>query len=132
MNELSITDIKLSDYTYELPDERIAKFPLSERDQSKLQVYNQGEITHTQFYQIADYLPEGSLLVFNNTKVIPARIHFQKPTGATIQIFLLHPIAPTAVINLAMEVSDSCIWECMIGNKKRLKKNDILLRTLQV
>ena len=132
MNELSITDIKLSDYTYELPDERIAKFPLSERDQSKLQVYNQGEITHTQFYQIADYLPEGSLLVFNNTKVIPARIHFQKPTGATIQIFLLHPIAPTAVINLAMEVSDSCIWECMIGNKKRFKKNDILQRTLQV
>lgn len=132
MNEHSITDIKLSDYTYELPDERIAKFPLTERDQSKLQVYHQGEITHTQFYQITDYLPQGSLLVFNNTKVIPARIHFQKPTGATIQIFLLHPIAPTAVINLAMEVSESCIWECMIGNKKRFKKNDILQRTLQV
>ena len=82
MNELSITDIKLSDYTYELPDERIAKFPLTERDHSKLQVYHQGEITHTQFYQIADYLPKGSLLVFNNTKVIPARIHFQKANNA--------------------------------------------------
>jgi S-adenosylmethionine:tRNA ribosyltransferase-isomerase len=122
----------LSDYTYDLPDERIAKFPLPKRDESKLMVYQQGKITHSVFKNITDYLPKNSLLVFNNTKVIPARIHFQKPTGAFIQIFLLHPIAPTSVINLAMEVTDSCVWECMIGNRKRWKKGDVLKQILTV
>ena len=125
-------NIKLTDYTYDLPDERIAKFPLSKRDESKLLVYQQGEITHSIFKNITNYLPKNSLLVFNNTKVIPARIHFQKPTGAIIQLFLLHPIAPTSVINLAMEVSGECVWECMIGNRKRWKKGDILSQILQV
>jgi S-adenosylmethionine:tRNA ribosyltransferase-isomerase len=124
--------IKLTDYTYDLPDERIAKFPLSKRDESKLMVYQQGKITHAVFKNITDYLPKNSLLVFNNTKVIPARIHFQKPTGSFIQIFLLHPIAPTSVINLAMEVTDSCVWECMIGNRKRWKKGDILSQIVQI
>lgn len=125
-------NIKLSDYTYDLPDERIAKFPLPKRDESKLQVYQQGKITHTVFKNITDYLPENSLLVFNNTKVIPARIHVQKSTGAVIQIFLLHPVLPTPVINLAMEVTDSCVWECMIGNRKRWKKGDILSQILTI
>lgn len=125
-------NIKLSDYTYNLPDERIAKFPLPKRDESKLQVYQQGKITHRVFKNITDYLPENSLLVFNNTKVIPARIHFQKSTGAVIQIFLLHPVLPTPVINLAMEVTDWCVWECMIGNRKRWKKGDILTQILTV
>jgi S-adenosylmethionine:tRNA ribosyltransferase-isomerase len=125
-------NIKLSDYTYDLPDERIAKFPLSKRDESKLQVYQQGKITHTIFKNITDYLPKNSLLVFNNTKVIPARIHFQKSTGAIIQIFLLHPVLPTSVINLAMDVTESCVWECMIGNRKRWKKGDILSQVLMV
>jgi S-adenosylmethionine:tRNA ribosyltransferase-isomerase len=124
--------IKLTDYTYDLPDERIAKFPLSKRDESKLLVYQQGEVTHSVFKNITDYLPKNSLLVFNNTKVIPARIHFQKTTGAIIQLFLLHPIAPTSVINLAMEVSGECVWECMIGNRKRWKKGDILSQIIQV
>jgi S-adenosylmethionine:tRNA ribosyltransferase-isomerase len=125
-------DIKLSDYTYNLPDERIAKFPLPKRDESKLLVYQKGEITHSIFKNITDYLPKNSLLVFNNTKVIPARIHFQKPTGAIIQIFLLHPILPTPVINLAMDVTDSCVWECMIGNRKRWKKGDVLSQIITV
>jgi S-adenosylmethionine:tRNA ribosyltransferase-isomerase len=125
-------NIKLSDYTYNLPDERIAKFPLSKRDESKLQVYQQGKITHTIFKNITDYLPKNCLLVFNNTKVIPARIHFQKSTGAIIQIFLLHPVLPTSVINLAMDVTESCVWECMIGNRKRWKKGDILSQVLMV
>ncbi len=125
-------NIKLSDYTYNLPDERIAKFPLSKRDESKLQVYQQGKITHTIFKNITGYLPKNSLLVFNNTKVIPARIHFQKTTGAIIQLFLLHPVLPTPVINLAMEVVDFCVWECMIGNRKRWKKGDILTQILRV
>ena len=128
----NLNNIKLTDYIYDLPDERIAKFPLSKRDESKLLVYQQGEITHSIFKNIADYLPQNSLLVFNNTKVIPARIHFQKPTGAIIQLFLLHPIAPTSVINLAMEVSGECVWECMIGNRKRWKKGDILSQIIQV
>ncbi len=127
-----LLDIKLSDYTYDLPDERIAKFPLSKRDESKLLVYQQGEITHSVFKNITDYLPKNSLLVFNNTKVIPARIHFQKTTGAIIQLFLLHPIAPTSVINLAMDVTGTCVWECMIGNRKRWKKGDILSQIIQV
>jgi len=127
-----VQNIKLSDYTYDLPDERIAKFPLPKRDESKLQVYQQGKITHTVFKNITDYLPKNSLLVFNNTKVIPARIHFQKSTGATIQLFLLHPVLPTPVINLAMEVTDWCVWECMIGNRKRWKKGDILTQILKV
>ena len=125
-------NIKLSDYTYDLPDERIAKFPLSKRDESKLLVYQQGKISHSVFKNITDYLPKNSLLVFNNTKVIPARIHFQKSTGAIIQIFLLHPVLPTPVINLAMEVTNSCVWECMIGNRKRCKKDDILTQILTV
>ena len=125
-------NIKLSDYTYDLPDERIAKFPLSKRDESKLLVYQQGEISHSVFKNIIDYLPKNSLLVFNNTKVIPARIHFQKSTGAIIQIFLLHPILPTPVINLAMDVTDSCVWECMIGNRKRWKKDDVLSQVLMI
>ena len=124
--------IKLSDYTYDLPNERIAKFPLSKRDESKLLIYRKGEIKHSVFKNITDYLPKNSLLVFNNTKVIPARIHFQKSTGAIIQLFLLHPILPTPVINLAMNVMDSCVWECMIGNRKRWKKGDILSQILMV
>jgi S-adenosylmethionine:tRNA ribosyltransferase-isomerase len=125
-------NIKLSDYTYNLPDERIAKFPLPKRDESKLLVYQKGEINHSIFKNVTDYLPKNSLLVFNNTKVIPARIHFQKPTGAIIQIFLLHPVLPTPVINLAMDVTDSCVWECMIGNRKRWKKGDILTQIITV
>jgi S-adenosylmethionine:tRNA ribosyltransferase-isomerase len=118
-------DIKLSDYTYHLPDERIAKFPLAKRDESKLQVYQKGKIRHEIFKNIGDFLPEKTLLVFNNTKVIPARIFFQKPSGAVIQIFLLHPIAPTPVVNLAMEVKNSCVWEAMIGNRKRWKNEPL-------
>lgn len=118
-------DIRLSDYTYHLPDERIAKFPLAKRDESKLQVYQQGQIRHEIFKNIGDFLPEKTLLVFNNTKVIPARIFFQKPSGAVIQIFLLHPIAPTPVVNLAMEVKNSCVWEAMIGNRKRWKNEPL-------
>lgn len=129
---MDIQDLKLADYTYDLPDERIAKFPLEKRDESKLQVYQQGKIRHTVFHKINENLPENTLLVFNNTKVIPARIHFQKSTGAVIQIFLLHPVAPTSVINLAMEVNDTCVWECMIGNRKRWKKEDILSKTLTI
>ncbi len=123
---MTLPDIPISDYTYDLPDEQIARFPLAERDQSKLLVYQQGSITHSRFDKIGDFLPQQCLLVFNNTKVIPARLLFQKATGAVIEVFLLHPVAPTSVINMAMEVTDSCVWECMIGNKKRWKSSEVL------
>ena len=83
--------IRLSDYTYELPDARIARYPLSPRDASRLLVYKNGAIQHAHFQGLVDQLPADSLLVFNDTRVIPARVYFQKSTGATIEILLLHP-----------------------------------------
>ena len=84
--------IHISEYNYPLPDERIAKFPLTVRDQSKLLVYRHGEVTEDVFTSLPDYLPKGSLMVFNNTKVIQARLHFRKETGALIEVFCLEPI----------------------------------------
>ncbi|GHB51905.1 S-adenosylmethionine:tRNA ribosyltransferase-isomerase [Persicitalea jodogahamensis] len=125
-------EIHLSDYTYELPDERIARYPVSPRDSSRLLVYENGEISHHRFHQLTEQLPAESLLVFNDTKVIPARVYFQKPTGATIQLLLLNPEAPTGVINDAMLVTRQSIWTCMIGNKKRWKFGEKLISDLQI
>jgi S-adenosylmethionine:tRNA ribosyltransferase-isomerase len=119
-------DIQLKNYHYELPDDRIARFPAEPRDAAKLQVYNAGAITHTQFSKLADFLPEKSFLFFNNTKVIPARLFFQKSTGALIEIFLLEPVSPSPVVSIAMQRTGSCSWKCLIGNKKRWKHDEIL------
>ena len=81
--------IHIKDFNYELPDERIAKFPLSERDSSKLLVYQHGEVSEDKFTSLPKYLPEGSLMVFNNTKVIQARLHFRKDTGALVEVFCM-------------------------------------------
>lgn len=81
--------IHIKDYNYALPDERIAKFPLAQRDRSKLLLYKHGEVSEDVFYNIADHLPKGALMVFNNTRVIQARMHFRKATGALIEVFLL-------------------------------------------
>jgi len=124
--------IQLQEFDYELPDERIARYPNPNRDQSKLLVYKNSQINHHTFYQITDHLPEDTLLVFNDTKVIPARAYFQKETGAVIEILLLHPELPTSVINDAMLVKGTCVWECMIGNKKRWKMRDILQTGLKL
>ena len=86
--------IHISEYNYPLPDERIAKYPLSERDASKLLVYQHGKISENRFTDLPDFLPKGSLMVFNNTKVIQARLHFRKETGALIEVFCLEPIIP--------------------------------------
>ena len=91
---MSTKQIHISDYSYELPDERIAKFPIAERDHSKLLIYNKGEVGEDVFYHLPHYLPEGALMVMNNTKVIQARLHFRKETGASIEVFLLEPYAP--------------------------------------
>lgn len=123
--------INISDFTYELPEDRIAKFPLAERDQSKLLVYSKdGSISHQQFKNVVSQLPEGSLMVFNDTKVIPARLHFQKESGAEIEVFLLSPEKPSHLLQLAMQSTDHCVWSCTIGNLKRWKEHTILQKNL--
>lgn len=115
-----VTGISISDYAYDLPDERIAKYPLAERDQSKLLVWKNGTIQDAQFRNLADFLPANSLLIFNNTKVIRARMHFQKKTGAKIEIFCLDPVDPVDY-QLAFQTTGTCVWKCMIGNQKKWK-----------
>ena len=115
-----VTGIAISDYSYDLPDERIAKYPLQERDQSKLLVWKDGSIRDSQFGDLPQFLPANSLLIFNNTKVIRARLHFQKETGAKIEIFCLDPFEP-ADYQIAFQTTQSCVWKCMIGNQKKWK-----------
>lgn len=118
--------IKISDYTYDLPEDRIALHPLAERDQSKLLVYKEGKITHSNFSKLTDFLPDNSILFFNDTKVIPARLFFKKETGAVIEIFLLHPVWPSPIVALAMSAQGKCQWHCTIGNLKRWPSNSKL------
>lgn len=120
--------INLKKYHYKLSEDKIAKFPLEKRDHSQLLIYEKGNIIHQHFYDIKSYLPKNSSLIFNNTKVIPARIHFQKQSGANIEIFLLSPIKPTPEVAQAMLVKNKCVWHCMIGNRKRWKSIDTLVR----
>ncbi len=122
------SQIDLKKYQYELPEKKIAKFPLEKRDHSQLLVYRKGNVKHQHFYDIKSYLPENSSLIFNNTKVIPARIHFQKQSGAKIEIFLLSPLHPTPEVAQAMLVKNKCVWHCMVGNRKRWKIQDQLER----
>jgi len=125
-----VTGISISDYAYELPDAKIAKYPLAERDQSKLLVWKRGQIQDTQFRELPAYLPSNSLLIFNNTKVIRARLHFQKETGAIIEIFCLDPHEP-ADYQIAFQTTQSCVWKCMIGNQKKWK-GEKLLKTIRI
>ena len=113
--------IRISDYNYPLPDERIAKFPLAQRDESKLLLYKHGEVSEDCFRNLPDHLPQGALMVFNNTKVIQARLHFRKETGALIEVFLLEPAAPTDYEQV-FQTRGHCAWLCMIGNLKKWKE----------
>lgn len=122
--------IQIKDYNYNLPDERIAKFPLAKRDNSKLLLYRHGEVTEDVFHNIAEYLPKGALMVFNNTKVIQARLHFRKETGALIEVFLLEPYMP-ADYEQMFQTTGHCSWLCMIGNLKKWKEGT-LKRTFDV
>ena len=115
-----VTGISISDYAYDLPDEKIAKYPLDERDQSKLLVWKNGLIQDSQFGNLPEFLPSNSLLIFNNTKVIRARLHFQKKTGAKIELFCLDPVDPSDY-QIAFQTTQSCVWKCMIGNQKKWK-----------
>jgi len=112
--------IRIEDYDYPLPDERIAKFPLAERDSSKLLIYRGGEVSEDTFHNLPSYLPSGALMVFNNTRVIQARLHFFKETGAQIEIFLLEPAFPEEYQeNFASK--EKCTWYCLVGNSKKWK-----------
>ncbi len=112
--------IAIADYDYPLPEERIAKFPLAQRDQSKLLVYKNGDIGESRFFHLPELLPDGSMLLFNNTKVIHARLFFRKPTGSVIEVFCLEPWQqPVAA---AFEQRERCTWLCFIGNNKKWKE----------
>lgn len=122
--------IRIEDYNYPLPDERIAKYPLATRDHSKLLLYRGGKVSEDTFMQLPDYLPEGTLLVFNNTRVIQARLHFHKQTGALIEVFCLEPHTP-ADYQLSFAQRGRCSWTCLVGNLKKWKEGR-LQRVIEV
>ena len=113
-------EIRISEYDYPLTDERIAKYPLSERDHSKLLVYRDGKVSEDRFFNVGDYIAPHSLLVYNNTRVIPARLVFHKESGARIEVFCLEPLSPRDY-QLALSSTEGCTWKCMIGNLKKWK-----------
>lgn len=113
--------IHISDFNYNLPDNRIAKFPLSQRDHSKLLLYKHGKVSEDIFCHLSDHIPAGSLMVFNNTRVIQARIHFRKETGALIEVFLMEPVVP-ADYEQMFQTNSHCSWLCMVGNLKKWKE----------
>ena len=119
--------IKIADYNYALPDERIAKFPLAQRDESKLLVYQDGHISEDTFCHLTRHLPQGALMVFNNTRVIQARIRFRKETGSLIEIFLLEPASPTDYEQM-FQTRGHCSWYCLVGNLKKWKTGALQLR----
>ena len=116
--------LSISDYNYPLPEERIAKYPLPERDHSKLLIYKDGEVREDHFFRVGDYIPAHSLLVYNNTRVIQARLVFHKPSGARIEIFCLEPLSPHDY-QLSLSSTEGCTWKCMIGNAKKFRDTSI-------
>ena len=137
--EDAVKHIRIAEFNYPLPDERIAKFPLAERDSSKLLVYRQGEVSEDVFRNLPLYLQAGDMMVFNNTKVIQARLHFRKEatggpksTGALIEIFLLEPADPSDY-QVMFTQTERCSWYCLVGNLKRWKEDTPVLRnTVQI
>ena len=122
-----VQNISIEDYNYPLPDERIAKYPLGERDASKLLVLKNGELTSSHFKNINDFLPKDSLLIFNETKVVRARLQFTKESGAAIEIFCLEPITGNGDYQLAFSSSSPSEWRCLVGNSRRWKSDKLSL-----
>jgi S-adenosylmethionine:tRNA ribosyltransferase-isomerase len=120
-------ELKIKDFTYDLPEARIAKYPLEERSAAKLLVYQGGKIQDHAFAELPALLPQQSLLVFNNTRVVQARLFFQRATGSTIEVFCLEPVAPSAEMQLAMQQTQSCSWNCLVGNAKKWKEPELTL-----
>ena len=122
--------LSIKDFTYQLPEEKIAFHPLAERDSSKLLVYHDGNIKESVYRNIADYIPNNSLLVFNNTKVVEARLLFQKPSGGVIEIFCLEPHEQYADITTAMLQSQKVLWKCLIGGASKWKHGQVLKKNI--
>ncbi len=120
-----IPDIRIEDFNYSLPDERIAKYPIERRDLSKLLVYKDGHCTDDIFCNLPGYLPEDSMMVFNDTKVVPARLFFRRDSGAHIEIFCLEPLEPSEYVR-AFDAVGRCVWKCVIGNAKRWKDDSAI------
>jgi S-adenosylmethionine:tRNA ribosyltransferase-isomerase len=125
-------EIAIADYTYSLPDERIAKYPLAERDASKLLIYKNGEIKTDTYRKISNYLPKDSVLIFNNTKVVEARLLFQKETGGVIEIFCLEPHEQYADITTAMLQKEKVLWHCLVGGASKWKAGQVLQKEISV
>ncbi len=123
---MKINPLHIDNFDYELPDERIAKFPLAERDHSNLLVWREGQITHRKFYNLAEELPEGALLVFNNTRVFRARLIMHKPSGARLEVFCLEPHTPADYEN-AFSVKGECSWRCLVGGLKKWKEGALVI-----
>jgi len=123
---MRLTDLNIDDYNYNLPDERIAKHPIAQRDASKLLLYINGQISEDKFGNIGEHLPRGSLLVFNNTRVIRARLLFQKTTGAAIEVFCLEPVSPEEY-QQSFSSTREVEWKCIIGNLKKWKTGAITM-----
>lgn len=118
--------INVADFHYNLPEGRIAKFPVEPRDSSKLLFYKSGKIEHLKFNDLAKLLPNNATLVFNNTKVIPARLFFERESGAKIEVFLLNPVSENNSIETSMSSTSNCEWHCVVGNKKKWKEDEVL------
>lgn len=121
-------EISILDYTYDLPNERIAKYPLQQRDESKLLIYNDGNITEDVYFTLADHLPVHSFLVFNQTKVVEARLLFQKPTSGIIEIFCLDPHEQYPDITTAMLQKQKVWWKCLVGGASKWKHGMVLMK----
>ena len=119
--------IYIADYNYPLPDERIAKYPLAERDHSKLLIYRNGQVSEDRFFNVGDYIAPDSLLIYNNTRVIQARLAFHKPTGARVEVFCLEPLAPHDY-QLSLGSTTGCTWKCMVGNAKKWHDEPVELK----
>lgn len=116
--------IKIEDYSYDLPDDRIAKYPLEKRDASRILIYRNGNISDSVFSNLAELLPDKAIMIFNDTKVVPARLFFRKPSGALIEVFCLEPFSP-AEYSEAFAVKEHCVWKCAVGNAKKWKDGAI-------
>ncbi len=121
--------LQIKDFDYDLPDEKIAKHPLTKRDASRLLIYKEGQIKEDVFVHIAEHLPGNSLIIFNNTKVVEARLLFKKTTGTTIEIFCLEPAYNYVDITTAMLQHEKVLWKCLVGNAKKWK-DEILIKTI--
>ena len=126
----NIQEIAIAEYDYPLPDERIAKYPLAERDTSKLLLYKGGDIREEKFANLPNFIPQGALMVFNNTRVIQARLRFRKETGAQIEVFCLEPEQP-ADYQLMFQETKECVWQCLVGNSSRWKSG-VLSQVIEI